>query len=673
MFYSKKLTIEGFLSFEEVQDYNFQQGRATLIQGRNLTDDQTESNGAGKSSFRDAIYYLYLGSSSSPQKKDIDLINNNCESAFLEWTLQDTFGAELIIRRTINRKGSSTLDIRIGGMSQKDKFPSVKEGNKYLLDLIGISATDFQYYYLISRDRYKSFFRASDSDKKDFIGRFSRAEKILPVYDIVQQEIDSLKQRKLECELQQTRIEGSIQTYEEQIEDLKGFDFILFEKQLQEDCDNELQLLNDKKEEVTQDISLYKNEGLPKLKEDLQKIEESLRINKDQQVKIEEVSFERDRLAIQNQDNSITEKKNKSLVTIREKQAEKLELNKELIQLVTEIQGIIICPNCKFEFILGDPDADINELKELKLECEGVIKEIDQCILDESDLQEKLKLRISEITEKSKSLRIKEQEKENKLLQLRNKATELNKQKNEKRVLIQNLESDITIEENKLIQIEQQIKDFDDQYVKNELSKKLADNTMNQSIFLAKIENQQQEVERIKSEVLNIAEQILEKAQWIINFKRFYTYLTNRSLMSIQGYANSFLKKMGTNLQLQLEGYKTLASGDIREKISSNLLRDGVLEGSTDKGSSGEQARLECAIIVANQSIINNTCESGGLDLLFIDEVLDSIDSVGIQSLIDSLNSLGKTIFLTTHIQPKYLPENVLIIEKMNGKSHIVC
>ena len=128
---------------------------------------------------------------------------------------------------------------------------------------------------------------------------------------------------------------------------------------------------------------------------------------------------------------------------------------------------------------------------------------------------------------------------------------------------------------------------------------------------------------------------LLEVSAWTHNFKTFYSELINRSLHILQGQANLFLDKVGTNLQLQLEGYRVLADGTIREKITANLLRDGIVEGGIKSGSKGERARLECSVIVASQEIINSSTETGGLDFLFVDEVLDSLDGVGMQSLIN--------------------------------------
>jgi DNA repair protein SbcC/Rad50 len=135
-----------------------------------------------------------------------------------------------------------------------------------------------------------------------------------------------------------------------------------------------------------------------------------------------------------------------------------------------------------------------------------------------------------------------------------------------------------------------------------------------------------------------------------------------------------YLEKMRCNLSVKLEGYKVNKDGSIREKVTPIILRDGEQEGSGSyrKFSGGERAKIDFAMIVALQTLINNNCENSGLDLLWIDEVTESLDGRGLENLIESVRDLGKTILVTSHVTHESHHDNILTIEKVNGKSRIL-
>ena len=75
--------------------------------------------------------------------------------------------------------------------------------------------------------------------------------------------------------------------------------------------------------------------------------------------------------------------------------------------------------------------------------------------------------------------------------------------------------------------------------------------------------------------------------------------------------------------------------------------------------------------ILAFQHLINSKSKSGGLDFLFVDEILDKVDSLGMYNFTKSLEVTGKTIFLTSQVRIKEDNSNTLTIVKENGISRI--
>jgi exonuclease SbcC len=125
-------------------------------------------------------------------------------------------------------------------------------------------------------------------------------------------------------------------------------------------------------------------------------------------------------------------------------------------------------------------------------------------------------------------------------------------------------------------------------------------------------------------------------------------------------------------LNIEISGYTPIKNGkEIREKIYTKVYRGGI-EASFATYSGGERARIEAAIILAMHTIINQSTEGKGIDLIILDEIIESIDSLGIINLLKSLNKLNLNILIITHATINQNHEYVLNIEKNNGVSEII-
>ena len=133
MWQPKKLHIKNLMSFVN-QEYDFLLGVPVLIQGENKSDKGQLSNGSGKSVLQEAFYRSIIGTSIRKGIIDKDLIRNGCNDCEINLWLHNTLTNEnLYIRRIIYRKKSENIYIEINGIDQKDKFATVKDGNRFLL------------------------------------------------------------------------------------------------------------------------------------------------------------------------------------------------------------------------------------------------------------------------------------------------------------------------------------------------------------------------------------------------------------------------------------------------------------------------------------------------------------------------------------------------------------
>lgn len=155
-------------------------------------------------------------------------------------------------------------------------------------------------------------------------------------------------------------------------------------------------------------------------------------------------------------------------------------------------------------------------------------------------------------------------------------------------------------------------------------------------------------------------------------FVQFKTYLANTKIEALSRITNEFLIGIGSDIRIRFDGYTVLKSGKVREKISISLLRDGVDCGSFGKFSAGEAARVNLATILAMQKLVNANCDDEkGLDLLVLDEILEAVDEAGLSSMFDALNALGGTVLVVSHGNVAEGYPHKLVITKENGESHI--
>lgn len=151
-----------------------------------------------------------------------------------------------------------------------------------------------------------------------------------------------------------------------------------------------------------------------------------------------------------------------------------------------------------------------------------------------------------------------------------------------------------------------------------------------------------------------------------VNFTMFKSYIARKKIDALSLIVNDFLEKIGSDIRLRLEGFTVTKTGKLRDKISVQVMRDGIDCGSYQKFSGGEKARLNLACILSLHTLTNSNCEDGkGLDFIIIDELLDKSDEVGMATYCDALNKLGQTALLITQggVSEGY-PHKLLIVKK---------
>lgn len=386
---------------------------------------------------------------------------------------------------------------------------------------------------------------------------------------------------------------------------------------------------------------------------------------------------------------------------INQRAKTKRNLNIAIEDIKTKLAGTITCPQCSHKFLLSDKDFDVNKAKETLEKNKDAVTQINL------ELETKA-LKISEyetsisISKTEKSLVV---SKNNSWLEKLNEAQgEINKATlkiNDLNLKQQRVSGKITLIQNELKNIRKNI--FDEAYSllddafssKERLIKQLKGNieaakgsieTLQSTIKEIKESSDTEIIESLKASLKEFTKKsttaILErsKIESKLNtlkcqeqrFVEFKTYLANTKIEALSKITNEFLENIGSDIRVKFSGYTILKSGKLRDKISISIIRDGVDCGSFGKFSEGEKARVNLANILAMHKLINVNCENGkGLDLLVLDEILESVDEDGLANMFSALNNIGTTAIVVSHGNVAENYPYKLIINKQNGESYI--
>jgi len=496
-------------------------------------------------------------------------VRRGCKSAVVKIELYNDIHniKSLIIERTIfGGSKSGLLYLEING--EEKKFTSVKQGDAFILELLGIPREDLLNYFLITKEKYKPFLQMSDTDKKKVISRFAQATLLDPVVEAVKEDISKAETDIVSLEVKVGNIRSKIETLQDLIdgEDIKKPDY-------SEEINKLSGLIENVKVKIALPEPTKPSFNTSKLKEDLTKY------------------------------RTLESKTQKALLSS------------------------ITCPKCSNEFSTINDDVDIAKVK---------------------SNEPKIKAKLEQIENELKRIREKESEYDKDLREYRKSVREVQRQ-----------EADIKAWQTKISKL-------------NELGEITPKSNIPE--YESKIGEHELEISKLSSKMNSANE---NKLKYLANSEvllKFRNHLVNKAIGAIEGKANSYLKQTKTNLELRLDGYKQDKKGKVKEQITATIIRNGIEEADYGVHSGGEKVKVDIAILMSLQSLINDLSEYGkGLDLVWLDEILESVDSLGINGIMKSLNGLGKTIVVITHgSQDSIYPNRVRVEkEKLTGISKI--
>lgn len=601
-------------------EYFFKNKVCTVIFGENRDAEDCDNNGAGKSTIFEAIAIALTNKSLRDLDKEM-FINRDAEDCTIEFELQnDVLNSSLKIVRKFFRGSKSAKIELIENGKVNSQMTSVNEANKRIYELIGISREDLLRYYIISQDNSYTFFKAGDVEKKEVLNRITSADMINPI-------IEELGDRKKQLTSDISEIESGISSIQDKIEFFK-------EQKANNEAvsdDYEIKAKSDRIEEIKEKRRDYERK-VKKIDADIDNVQKNIEEVKSQLVPTDDLKSKR--------------KKLKKSIDDYEKE---LSDSKSILRKINaEIDGVVECPNCKHKFIQGgDLDLSYSEAVDMKKDTEILIK----------DYEEKIKSKKSKLD----GINLKIQSSES----LEEKIEDFNFSINSYKRKKKSYQEEIDDASKSINAIAEEIRRIKAESKTEKVRKELE----------AKLKSLSSELKELEDSVSEKQELLEMVNYWIYYMGKngFTTYLANRAVSIIEGITNSYLRKFHSNLSVEINGYKVLKDGTVREKIDVRVL-DGGISSTVFMGcSGGERGRVSLAGVLGIQHLINLSLDGRGLDLLLLDETFHGVDSRGQENMIKILENIGNTILMITqNVSSEFNSENKILIVKEDGVAKIV-
>jgi hypothetical protein len=604
-----------FMSFDNVS-FDFD-SKCYVVRADNQDNEGQQSNGGGKTSFVDLIAVALLGKSLTGRNVK-DCVRWGADQSYftLRCTLIDDSNVECVIdRKVYNNTRSQELSLLVDG-----KVPStlptkrgvengvdIKQGNAYILnEVLHITESDLLSYYLISKDKYQPFLNINTDSKLAVIGRFSKS-------GIVDRAIMS-------CEADAETVRSNVGKFDRQITTEQGYI-----QALQESDD-------------AQQFESNKQQQLDSLDQQLSAIEITL-VNKDTEIEGEEEQMKdyglcfheinpQDKIDLQTILDSLDEKEMVGLIS---------QLRLQIGTIEGYLAGVITCPDCGHDFNL---QSDLHFTEQDLLDKQAALTDCQ----DQLDSMRKSKWELREDISTIESL-----EHENRDVEL-----EINR-------CIRKIES-IKQEQARLVEEYDRL-----EFTKaNVAAKTFADQQFSTQ---QRIDDKLRLIESIQSQLDQATVDLDHFNTWIAHLEDFKFFLGNKPIEAICSLVNQYLQLNGSDLNLHIEGFKKLRSGELRQSLQPVIYRNWQNPQSFDQFSQGEKVRLNLTVDLAFQHLLNQSNDVGGLDLYVNDELLNPLDSVGVSNAAAAFDQLGKTMLLVTHSGADMVYDNTILITKKDGTS----
>lgn len=593
----KKLFIENFMSYQKVSHEFCVDDNLVLVEGEVRGNDKVKSNGAGKSALFEAIVWLFYDQTIRGIKKD-DIINDSIGKGCLVQLIGEKDGKEFILKRYRKHSKLKTGVSLVYG-SKEIQPRNTSEANSFVEDFIGL---DFQTFSssLVFTNRSTRFSQLTPAGRTELFNTMLNLDKYSKARELV-------KSRLFKKNLSIEKNKRSLQILESTIEEDKQLlqSYIMKEKEYYSNLEQEVKALKTSLKEAEEERIAKKDT------DEAKKIRNSFKDEKEKEIESLKAKF-------------LTIDDRKSII---EKELSKIkDLKYRIESKSTELDNFSPnkkCPTCNqdvgvesYEEKRKVLESNLNDLKE-------ELSKLDEVSLNESYVKigDESKTFIANLDGLQKTL-------SDKLLIFDQMIVELEKLDEKIATLKKDIESKNSLEE---------------------VNNPYREIVMNSK---TKVDHKEKDISAIKFLIKNQISvyQTMEFWEKSLSHKGIKTFIINSLVPYMNERAVEYSEVFtDSTYQVEFTSTKELKGGDVRDEIGVSIksLNGG---NSYDKCSDGEKKRIDLIIQFVLDDV--RTLRSrGSFNIRFYDELFDSLDSTGIETVLDALKKTnkGKTIYLISH------------------------
>ena len=626
----KSLEVKNFLGIGSGK-LTFDKSGLTLVEGINHDSPSATSNGAGKSSIAEALFWVLFGKTRRGLTGD-DVINEtagkNCEVILL---FDDIFGEYKIHRfRKLGKEKESGLrfysrlfPVEVGQEFASLTKGSIKDTQELIEDYIKMSELTFSKIAYFGQADIKSFANMTDSELKQVFEQALGLSCFSQYYDNAKRYKNSVEGEAMKIMLELEKCSVEAEHLSEKIE--------LLNRQLAELIENrkmEIRRLKEQGDSIDRKI-IEAAEKISEFKEGDDILEKTAELN-EQRVKKHELEKLKSKLEGAYQDKASELVKLKTETNIKLRQVE--ERKKELSSISEKVGKA--CLECGKVVEKSDIAKHAEQIEK---SIKALLGEFDKMQPEEKDLTaevEKLKSLFAPLEEKIKLLsgadielakieeRKRGREREKTLLQ--SSLDALKSTKKEIASLLLKLEEKI-----ETTGIESSIKGLE--IDKAHHIKRLTD-------LATKVKELQAEIEG--------AEMLVD----IMGNGGLKSYIFDSVTPELNRIISEYMSIMNPDIDIEVSTVSKTKAGDFREKFA--IIVNNKNGASSFAGSSGGERQLINLAIALGFNTICRAMSEGTVNTLFLDEPLESLDEANSENAINLLQTFVSTlpnVFIVAH------------------------
>ena len=593
----------------------------TLVSGINRNpNDNSDSNGSGKSSIWEAISWVLTGNTIRGNKDVVNIhASNGCK---VELSFSVNGDNYKVIRTKDHKKFGSSLSIFINGEDKSGK--GIRDSEKLLLEYLpDITASLLGSVIILGQGLPQRFTNNSPSGRKEVLEKLSKSDymiediknKLSLRKSVLQKELREFEDKNLSADVKLSSTQRTIDEFESKLKNVGAF----------EELDIELNALDVKIRKLSNEIS--------------------------------EVSEEKDKVFALL--DTIQEQIDRNSA---DREFRKSELNKKFDEEIRELLDELASLSTKGKLLA----SDIEEKKSIKDVCPTCGQKLPNVIKpDYSKLEEqlvscreqykRLKLQSDVKQKENDELIKKELEVFDKFRVI--KCNELNAQKD----LFSNLSSKLKSLEND----------------KNSCIREYDSINANKLSLTNRIEEYKETIKQAKVTLNTLNEEKLYIISGIESTNGRLDVINKMITLATRDFRGFLLSNVIDFIDKRTKEYSNDIFGTDKvlfclEGNSINISYDGKMFESL---SGGEQQKVNIIIQFALRDTLCQLCDFSS-NILVLDEIFDNLDLVGCQKILDLISNKlidVESIFIVTHHSDIQIPADseIIVIKNKDGISTI--